>query len=65
VYKILGGGLNGIYHSGDFGVDVTAHTRKTSVKEVGWSNAYTLWSFLYISPSKSKFHTHTQQFRLF
>jgi len=42
VYKILGEGLNGIYHFGDLGVDVTFHTSKTAVKEEGWANASTL-----------------------
>jgi len=35
VYKILGEGLNGIYHFGDLSVDVTVHTSKTAVKDDG------------------------------
>jgi hypothetical protein len=31
VYKILGGGLKGIYHFGDMSIDVTVHTSKTAV----------------------------------
>ena len=35
MYKILGGGLNGISHFGEIRVDVTAHTSKIAVKEAG------------------------------